>query len=118
MPAAAAAAPADVPVAAATLELVAAKHGGRAFPSYHPLAQPGGPATRHGDATQPCTQPRAGDQGDAPPPQGEAAAGGAAASEEACVDGADCLKLAPRPAAPRSVLVHHDAARRPVSRRA
>ena len=72
------AAPADAPVAAATLALVAAQHGGRAFPSYHPLAQPGGPATRHGDATQPCKQPRA---GDAPPPQGEAAAGGAVVSE-------------------------------------
>ena len=91
--------------AAATLTLVAAQHGGS--------------AASNGDARQPCKQVRA---GDAPPTQGEEAAGGAAAkgrpSNAECADGADCLQLAKLPAAPQSVLVHHDAGRRPVSRRA
>ena len=89
--------------AAATLALVAAQHGGT--------------AGSNGDARQPCKQVRAGNP---PPPQGDEAAGGAVATgrpsgAEECVDGADCLKLAKLPAAPQSVLVHHDAARRPVS---
>jgi hypothetical protein len=90
--------------AAATLALVASQHGGS-------------PAS-NGDAQQPCKQVRA---GDAPPRQGEEAAGGAVSAgrpsgAEECADGVDCLKLAKLPAAPQSVLVHHDAGRRPVSR--
>ena len=92
--------------AAATLALVAAQHGGT--------------AGSNGDARQPRKQVRAGNP---PPPQGEEAVSGAVATgrpsgAEECVDGADCLKLAKLPAAPRSVLVHHDAGRQPVSRRA
>ena len=70
-------------------------------------------------ARQPCKQVRA---SDAPPRHGEEAVGGAAAagrpSNAECADRADCLELAKLPAAPQSVLVHHDAGRRPVSRRA